>query len=82
MTTGVMSSGQDRRYTKSATKNAAMMSPYTAKTAQKGKDVGRVNRMQTLTATKIQSSTNLLQSSAKQASKKQFELPLLSNRSN
>lgn len=82
MTTGVMSSGQDRRYTKSATKNGAMMSPYTAKTAQKGKEVGRVNRMQTLTASKIQSSTNLLQSNAKQASKKQFELPLLSNRSN
>lgn len=74
---------QPSRHTKSASKNAMMMSPYTSKTGAKGKDQARTYRMQTLTASKTQTTTtNLLNSNAKQSSKKQFELPLLSNRSN
>jgi len=57
-----------------------MMSPYGSKTAQKSKGDARTYRMQTLTASKMQS-TNLLNSNAKQTQKNRFELPLLSNRS-
>ena len=58
-----------------------MMSPYGSKTNQRGKDQNRNQRMQTMTAQKMQS-TNLLSSNNKQSSKSKFELPLLSNRSN
>ena len=58
-----------------------VMSPYNSKTTQKVKDV-RNYRMQTLTASKVQTSTNLLSSNAKQANKNnRLELPLLSTRS-
>lgn len=62
-----------------------MMSPYNnCKSVQKTKDhqQARTYRMQTMTASKVQTSTNLLSSNAKkQTSKGKFELPLLSNRS-
>jgi len=57
-----------------------MMSPYGSKTAQKSKGDARTHRMQTLTASKMQS-TNLLNSNAKQTQKNKLELPLMSNRS-
>ena len=75
------------RHTKSASKGAAIMSPYNSKSTQKLKDSSaRLQRMQTLTASKIPQSTNLLNSNIKQAqgrnpSANKFELPLLSNRS-
>ena len=60
-----------------------MMSPYNSKSVQKTKDQARTYRMHTMTASKTQTSTNLLNSNAKkQSSKGKFELPLLSNRSN
>ena len=70
------------RHTKSAQKGGPMMSPYGSKTSQKAKDAARSYRMQTLTASKLKS-TNLLGSSAKNASKgtNKLELPYLSNRS-
>lgn len=74
---------QPARHTKSAQKGAMlMMSPYGSKSTQRGgKDQPRNQRMQTMTAQKMQS-TNLLSSNMKQSStKNKFELPLLSNRS-
>lgn len=72
---------QPTRLTKSATKGGLLMSPYGTKT--KGKDsVARTHRMQTMTASKLQTA-NLLSSNAKNASKaNKLELPYLSNRSN
>jgi len=59
-----------------------MMSPYNSKTGLKAKDQARSYRMQTMTASKPQT-TNLLNSNVKQQqSKNKFELPMLSNRSN
>ena len=81
---------QSARHTKSASKGAMMMSPYNSKTTLKAKDQARSYRMQTMTAHKGQTSTNLLNSNIKQQqnqvqnqqSKSKFELPMLSNRSN
>lgn len=56
------------------------MSPHGSKTSQKAKEASRTYRIQTLTASKLQS-TNLLGSSAKNKGNK-FELPFLSSRSN
>ena len=62
-----------------------------AQTTLKAKDQARSYRMQTMTAHKGQTSTNLLNSNIKQQqnqaqqnqqSKSKFELPMLSNRSN
>ena len=66
------------------------MSPYNSKSTQKLKDSStRLQRMNTLTASKIPQSTNLLNSNIKQGHQTRnpsatgkFELPLLSNRSN
>ena len=71
---------QPSRHTKSASKNAMMMSPYTGKSGQKNGQA-RTYRMQTMTASKLHSTTNLLNSNAMQTNKNRFELPLLSNRS-
>ena len=69
--------------TRSASKGTNLMSPYNSKSVQKTKEHARTYRMQTLTASKVQPSTNLLNSNAKkQSAKGKFELPLLSNRSN
>ena len=80
---------QSARHTKSASKGAMMMSPYNSKTTLKAKEQARSYRMQTMTAHKAQTSTNLLNSNIKQQqqaqnqqSKNKFELPMLSNRSN
>lgn len=62
-----------------------VMSPQYSKSVQKTKEHARNYRMQTMTASKVHQSTNLLSSNAKkqqQSSKGKFELPLLSNRSN
>lgn len=71
---------QPSRHTKSASKGGMMMSPYTGKSGQKNGQA-RTYRMQTMTASKLHSTTNLLNSNAMQATKNRFELPLLSNRS-
>lgn len=70
---------------RSVSKGAAkVMSPQYSKSVQKTKEHARSYRMQTMTASKVHQSTNLLSSNAKkqQQSKGKFELPLLSNRSN
>lgn len=57
-----------------------MMSPYAAKNGAKTKENPRSYRMQTMTASKLQSSSkNLLVSNNKSSGK--FELPMLSTRS-
>ena len=71
---------QPSRHTKSASKGGMMMSPYTGKSGQKNRQA-HTYRMQTMTASKLHSTTNLLNSNAMQANKNRFELPLLSNRS-
>lgn len=68
---------------RSASKGNKVMSPYNSKSVQKTKEHARTYRMQTMTASKVHTSTNLLNSNAKkQSAKGKFELPLLSNRSN
>lgn len=59
------------------------MSPYNSKSTHKTKEHARTYRMQTMTANKLHTTTNLLNSNAKKYSNKgKLELPLLSNRSN
>lgn len=68
---------------RSASKGIKVMSPYNSKSTQKTKEHARTYRMQTMTASKVVTSTNLLNSNAKKYSNKvKFELPLLSSRSN
>lgn len=68
---------------RSASKGNKIMSPYNSKSTHKTKEHARTYRMQTMTANKLHTTTNLLNSNAKKYSNKgKLELPLLSNRSN